>query len=227
MISNFQISALLISNFLISALLISNFLTHLSKKTFFNLGLAEEAEARQASQSADKEDEGEDEVNDEGQEGEEQDEGEVEEKKVEEDVETLEEVKEEVKEEVNEEVKEEVKEEVVVDQNHPEVQLEDFTELAGIRPSDRRKHLALLGSFAIREIRDLKIDDAANVDGAVLICMNKKSFLKCGNCNNRLKLILVTCEQFCVAKRCPICYKMDLQSTSHVVAFIAVAQGTL
>ena len=51
--------------------------------------------------------------------------------------------------------------------------------------------------------RDLKID------GAVLICMNKKSFLKCGNCNNRLKLILVTCEQFCLAKRCPICYKMD------------------
>ena len=33
-------------------------------------------------------------------------------------------------------------------------------------------------------------------DGAVLICMNKKSFLKCGNCNKRLKLILVTCEQF-------------------------------
>ena len=48
--------------------------------------------------------------------------------------------------------------------------------------------------------RDLKIDDAADLDGAVLICMNKKSFLKCGNCNNRLKLILVTCEQFCLAK---------------------------
>ena len=60
-----------------------------------------------------------------------------------------------------------------------------------------------------------------------LICMNKKSFLKCGNCNNRLKLILVTCEQFCLAKRCPICYKIDFQNTSHVVAFIAVAQGTL
>ena len=70
-------------------------------------------------------------------------------------------------------------------------------------------------------IRDLKIDDA------VLICMNKKSFLKCGNCNNRLKLILVTFEQFCLAKRCPICYKMDFQNTSHVVAFIAVAQATL
>ena len=51
--------------------------------------------------------------------------------------------------------------------------------------------------------------------------------LKCGNCNNRLKLILVTCEQFCLAKRCPICYKIDFQNTSHVVAFIAVAQGTL
>ena len=34
--------------------------------------------------------------------------------------------------------------------------------------------------------RDLKIDDAANLDGAVLKCMNKKSFLKCGNCNKRL-----------------------------------------
>ena len=75
--------------------------------------------------------------------------------------------------------------------------------------------------------RDLKIDNAADLDGAVLICMNKKSFLKCGNCNNRLKLILVTCEQFCLAKRCPICYKIDFQNTSHVVAFIAVAQGTL
>ena len=76
-----------------------------------------------------------------------------------------------------------------------------------------------------RGIRDLKIDDAANLDGAVLICVNKKSFLKCGNCNKRLKLILVTCEQFCLAKRCPICYKMDFQNTSHVVAFIVVAQG--
>ena len=55
--------------------------------------------------------------------------------------------------------------------------------------------------------------------------MNKKSFLKCGNCNKRLKLILVTYEQFCLAKRCPICYKMDFQNTSHVVAFIVVAQG--
>ena len=77
-------------------------------------------------------------------------------------------------------------------------------------------------------MRDLKIDDAANLDGAVLIYMNKKSFLKCGNCrNNRLKLILVTCDQFRVAKRCPVWYKMDFQNTSHVVAFIAVAQGTL
>ena len=75
--------------------------------------------------------------------------------------------------------------------------------------------------------RDLKIDDAANLDGAVLKCINKKSFLKCGNCNNRLKLILVTFEQFCLAKRCPICYKMGFKNTSHVVAFIAVAQGTL
>ena len=79
---------------------------------------------------------------------------------------------------------------------------------------------------AIRENRDLKIDDAANLDGAVLKCMNKKSFLKCDSCNNYLKLILVTCKQFCLAKRCPICYKMDFQNTSHVVAFIAVAQGT-
>ena len=55
--------------------------------------------------------------------------------------------------------------------------------------------------------------------------MNKKSFLKCGNCNKRLKLILVTYEQFCLAKRCPICYKMDFQNTSHVVAFTVVAQG--
>ena len=76
-----------------------------------------------------------------------------------------------------------------------------------------------------RGIRDLRIDDAASLDGAVLICMNKKSFLKCGNCNKRLKLILVTCKQFCLAKRCPICYKMDFQNTSHVVAFIVVAQG--
>ena len=81
--------------------------------------------------------------------------------------------------------------------------------------------------MAARDFRDLKIDDAANLDDAVLICMNKKSFLKYGNCNNRLKLILVTCEQFCLAKRCPICYKMDFQNTSNVVAFIAVAQGTL
>ena len=51
--------------------------------------------------------------------------------------------------------------------------------------------------------------------------------MKCGNCNNRLKLILVTCKQLSLAKRCPICYKMDFQNTSQVVAFIAVAQGTL
>ena len=77
-----------------------------------------------------------------------------------------------------------------------------------------------------RGIRDLKIDDAANLDGAVLICINKKSFLKCGKCNKlkRLKLILVTCEQFCLTKRCPICYKMDFQNTSHVVAFIVGCQ---
>ena len=87
--------------------------------------------------------------------------------------------------------------------------------------------LPLPPSSTVPDIRDLKIDDAADLDGAVLICMNKKSFLKCGNCNNRLKLILVTCVQFCLAKRCPICYKMDFQNTSHVVAFIAVAQGTL
>ena len=43
-------------------------------------------------------------------------------------------------------------------------------------------------------IRDLKIDDAANLDGAVLKCINKKSFLKCGNCNKRLKFILVACK---------------------------------
>ena len=67
-------------------------------------------------------------------------------------------------------------------------------------------------------IRDLKIDDAANLNGAVVKRMNKKSFLK---------FILVACKQFCLAKRCPICYKMDFQITSHVVAFIAVAQGTL
>ena len=48
-------------------------------------------------------------------------------------------------------------------------------------------------------IRDLEINDA------VLIYMNKKSFLKCGNCNNLLKLILVTCKQFSLARRCPIC----------------------
>ena len=76
-------------------------------------------------------------------------------------------------------------------------------------------------------IRDLKIDDAANLNGAVVKRMNKKSFLKCGNCNKRLTFILVACKQFCLAKRCPICYKMDFQNTSHVVAFIAVAQGTL
>ena len=87
--------------------------------------------------------------------------------------------------------------------------------------------LPLPPSSTVPDIRDLKIDDAADLDGAVFICMNKKSFLKCGNCNNRLKLILVTCVQFCLAKRCPICYKMDFQNTSHVVAFIAVAQGTL
>ena len=79
----------------------------------------------------------------------------------------------------------------------------------------------------IRDLNWLKIDDAANLHGAVLICMNKKSFLKCGNCNNRLKLILVACEQFCLVKRCLVCYKMDFQNTSHVVVFIAVAQGTL
>ena len=50
--------------------------------------------------------------------------------------------------------------------------------------------------------------------------MNKKSFVKCGNCNNRLKLILVTCKQFSLAKQCPICwYKIDFK-TSHVAAFI-------
>ena len=50
--------------------------------------------------------------------------------------------------------------------------------------------------------------------------MNKKSFLKYGNCNKRLKHILVTSKQFCLVKRCPICYKMDFQNTFHVVAFI-------
>ena len=86
---------------------------------------------------------------------------------------------------------------------------------------------SMLESVRFRKNRDLKIDDAANLDGAVLKCMNKKSFLKCGNCNKRLKFILVACKQFCLAKLCPICYKMDFQNTSHVVAFIAVAQGTL
>ena len=46
----------------------------------------------------------------------------------------------------------------------------------------------------IKHIRDLKID------GAVLKCMNKKSFLRSGNCNKRLKFILVACKQFCLAK---------------------------
>ena len=69
--------------------------------------------------------------------------------------------------------------------------------------------------------RDLKIDDV------VLLFFTKKSFLKFDNCNNRLKLILVTCKQFCLPKRCAACYKMNFQNTSHVVVFIAVAQGTL
>ena len=65
------------------------------------------------------------------------------------------------------------------------------------------------------------------LDDAVLIYSNKKSFLKFDNRNNHLKVILVTFKQFCLAKRCPVCYTMDFQNTCHVVAFIAVAQGTL
>ena len=68
----------------------------------------------------------------------------------------------------------------------------------------------------------------SNLDvDAVVIYMNMKSSLKFGNCNDRLKLILVTCKQFCLPKRCLICYKKDFQNPSTIVAFIPVAQGTL
>ena len=60
-----------------------------------------------------------------------------------------------------------------------------------------------------------------------ILYSNKKSFLKFDNCNNRLKLILVTFKQFCLAKRYPVCYKIDFRNTCHMLAFIAVAQGTL
>ena len=47
-----------------------------------------------------------------------------------------------------------------------------------------------------------------------------------GNCNLatlnniRSKLVLLTCKQFCLPKRFPVCYKIDFQNqnTSHVVA---------
>ena len=38
------------------------------------------------------------------------------------------------------------------------------------------------------------------------------SFLKFGNFNNRLKVLLVICKQFCLPKRLPVCYKIDFQN---------------
>ena len=113
---------------------------------------------------------------------------------------------------------------------HHQLKLSDRQPLVGEEDPPSTVNLGtadITMAFVTIITRDLKIDDAANLDGAVLKCMNKKSFLKCGNCNKRLKFILVACKQFCLAKRCSICCKMDFQNTSHVVAFIAVAQGTL
>ena len=51
-------------------------------------------------------------------------------------------------------------------------------------------------------------------------CFIALSFLKFCNFNNPSKVILVTCKQFCLSKRLPVCYKIDFQdqNTSHVVA---------
>ena len=56
------------------------------------------------------------------------------------------------------------------------------------------------------EIRRLiKINDAATQRRDVNI-YRRKSFLEFDYCNNGLKLVLVTCKQFCSPKRFGVCY---------------------
>ena len=52
----------------------------------------------------------------------------------------------------------------------------------------------------------------------------RESFLEFNSCYNRLKLVLVTCKQFCSLKRCGVCYKMDFNNNSHVVTCLRVAR---
>ena len=54
----------------------------------------------------------------------------------------------------------------------------------------------------------------------------KKLTLKFDDCNHRLKLVSRPCKQFCSLERCGVCYKMDIQNTSHVVTRFPVAQST-
>ena len=52
----------------------------------------------------------------------------------------------------------------------------------------------------------------------------RENFLEFNYCNNRLKLVLVTYKQFCLLKRCGVCYKMDFNNNSHVVTCFRVAR---
>ena len=60
------------------------------------------------------------------------------------------------------------------------------------------------------------IDDAATPRRGVN--MIRKGFLEFDVCNDRLKLVLVTCKQFCsLTERCGVSHMMDFKNTSHVV----------
>ena len=48
------------------------------------------------------------------------------------------------------------------------------------------------------------------------------SILECDYCKKRLKLITVTCKQFCLLMRCSVCCKMAFDDTFDVVAFSRV-----
>ena len=60
------------------------------------------------------------------------------------------------------------------------------------------------------------------VDDAVSTVMNMKKLLEFEYCNNRLKLVLETCKQFCSLKRCVVCYRMDFNNTFHVETYSTI-----
>ena len=61
---------------------------------------------------------------------------------------------------------------------------------------------------------------------AINMCELEKSFFEFDYCNNRLKLVLPNCKQFCSLKRCDVCYSMDFSNTFHDVTCFCAAQKT-